>query len=307
MANPSEAELVLRGDVGIKWKKGTGQFEEPVDPANPVEVDGTTYPVHMYLDSSKIGASAALAPENNDQSNQVQIAKKQHKPIKWYVKVPGGGGEQHHDDYSYHSPPWYNGGSSSSSPPYGSIPSEDPTSGGQTSPPSTGRDPAGGLYIGEFDPSPLTNAPSQQAQFGGAPPASPGLTQRFNVFPKRTNLNPIALRTVNKYKGFTNIEVELLLKPSDAIGGGDSVEMNVIMIPFTDLDVPSQVYRAAVVIDSTVPGGSSAEWSRVKIPFRGFARDQAFPITFALERRSDVSPNANVEIWVMQTFVRGVR
>lgn len=297
-------EVCLRGDVGVKWKLGVGQFEEPVPPVKPTELDGTKLPVHLYLDEEKIGPTAAVAPEQNDDNNQVQISKSMKKPIKWYVKVPGGGGEHHHDDYSYHSPPWSNGqgSSGSSSPPYGSTPSEDGSSGGQSSPAPTGRDPSGGLYVGELDPSPITNAPTQQVQFGGAPPASPGLTQRFNVYPKRTALNPIALRTFRKLRGITNLEIELILKPETVPTAGETIELNITLAPLVDMAAPTDIYRAAVVIDETW----SSDWTRVVVPFRGFPADQEFPITYALERRSDVSPNFDTEVWVMQTIIRGV-
>lgn len=305
-APDKKRELALRGDFRIKWKKGAGQFEEPVDPVAPTEVGGQILPVHYYLDPSKIGPTDELAPQKNEDNNQERIDKIKVSPIRFYVKAPAG--DSHHDDYSYHSPPWDSSSGSSgssSSPPYGSVPSVDPQSAGQSTPPATNTDPLGTTpdpSNGEVTMAPLTNAPTQQVQFGGAPPQSPGLTQRFNVLEKLAGVNPTALRTFRKIQGFSDIQIELIMKPSDPIPGGSSIQINLILIPFTGLKAPTEVYRKAFVLDSTW----TQDWRRYQIPFRGFTTD-AIPITFAIERRNDVSPNDEAEVWVMETIFRGLR
>jgi len=307
-APDKKRELAIRGDVGIKWLKGVGQFEEPGVPVKPLDVSAPAYQVHMYLDDSKIGPEDKLAPEKNDDNNQEKIDKIKKKPIRWYVKVPGS--DSHHDDYSYHSPPWDSSsgssGGSPGSPPYGSVPSADPGSNGQSSPPADATDPNAGApdpSTGEIDMSPITNAPTQQVQFGGAPPQSPGLTQRFNVFGKVAGANPMALRTFRKYEGWSDIEVELIVRPSDLIAVASSIEMNLVMIPFTDLKAPTKVYRRAFALTEDW----SLDWRRIKIAFRGFDGGQSFPITFGIERRNDVTPNDDAEVWVMETIFRGIR
>lgn len=306
-------ELGLRGDVRFKWLKGVGQFQEPSTPVAPLNPDGTTIEVHMFLDPAKIGEVSKLAPEKNDDNNQEEIKKGKAQPIKWYVKVPGGGGDQHHDDYSYHSYPTDgHGGSSggSSSPPYSSVPSEDTSGGGYPIPPGTLPDPNGNIFAsaGEVAPTSTTAMLTQQVQFGAAPAASPALAQRANVFPYRANLIPMAMRTFNKIKGITDVEVVLLAKASDAIPGGQSIEMNVTLIPMTGLHAPSDVYRKGFIVDDTWPGGVSADWKRQVIRFGGFDAGQEFPITFHIARRSDATPNySGAEVWVMSTNLRGVR
>lgn len=307
-----KAELGIRGDAVFKWLKGNGRFPEPATPVSPLNPDGTTIEVHMFLDPAKNGPTDKLAPEANTDNNQEEIKKGKAKPIKWYVKVPGGGGDQHHDDYSYHSYPWDgHGGSSggSSSPSYSSVPSEDTSGGGYPIPPGTLPDPNGNIYasLGEVAPSDTTGMLSQQVQFGGAPPASPALSQRFNIFPYRTSLMPMAFRSFNKVKGITDIEVSLLVKLGASLGGGNTVEMNVSLIPMTDLAAPTAVYRKAFLLDSSWPSDSSGIWRRQVLRFGGFDPGQEIPMTFNIARRTDVVPNPDVEVWVMSTNIRGVR
>lgn len=311
MGQPEDKfELVMRGDMGIKWSAGLGQFEEPVPPVKPTELDGVKLPVHLYLDPQKIGPNDALAPAENSDNNQKAIKKIKKKKIKWYVKVPGGGGDHPHDDYSYHSYPWDGHGSSSSSmsPDMSSSPDEDTSGGGYPLPPGFGTNPGGVLFNGESAATAVTNAPTQQVQFGGAPPNSPALSQRFNIFPFRTSLIPTAFRTFRKLKGITDLEVILWVKPSDAIPGGESVEMNITLIPMESLNPPTHVWRKAFIVDDTWPGGASGAWTKKVIKFNGFDAAEEYPVTFNIARRSDVSPNySDTEIWVMYTLLSGVR
>lgn len=311
-APSNKREAALRGDFKIKWSEtDVGQFPKPDPPVSPIEVGNTIVPVHMYLDPNKIGPLDGIGPEMNDDNNQEEIKKGKAKPIKWYVKIAGGGGDQHHDDYSYHGYPWDGHSSSSSgscSPPYSSVPTDDTSAGGYPMPPAINSDPSGTISgTDEVAPSAATAMQSQQVQFGGAPPASPSLSQRFNIFPYRTTLLPMALRTFRKLKGISDVQIRFLVKVSDAITMGNSVEMNCTLIPFEGLHAPSNVYRKAFIVDSTYPSGVSGDWREVFLTFRGFDPGQEFPVTFNLARRSDVSPNYNTEVWVMTTQIQGVK
>lgn len=293
-----EGELCLRGDTTFNF--GGGQFgrfliEPPGTP--PIEQGASPAPVHIYISDDMAPNIDALDTEQDATINHQRIFKKPRKAIKGWVKLSGGGGDCHHYEYSYHSNPYENG-TGSSSPPYGSVPTEDTSSSGQTTPNSSGPDPNGyPLGPNEMPPSASTGAPTQQVQYGSNPAASPAMTQRFNVFPFRPNsINPVGMKTMTKMKGFSNITVSLYLRPEAAIAGGQSIEMNVTVCPLVNDAAPAACYRRAFALDSTWP----TTWSRRDLTFYGFDPNQEYPITIIIERRNDVA-SYNTEVQVMRT------
>lgn len=313
-----EDELGLRADVGFKFGNNTvARMKEDKGDASE-DKDGDIKRVHLfdfYEEAETNDKGLDLGGNPNSGNGTINRTVKK-KALGGWVKVKKYGGcDCCHYDYSYHHPPpdgSSGGGSSSMS----GVPTVDPRYGGNGSgtPPTTGTDPNGSdPGVPTYDPGwepPVVppdaaptaelNAPTEQAQHGYAPPASPGFTQRFNVFPK-ISANVVGTMVKTKPVGKRHIRVKLKFRISDPMAEGEVIELNVKLIPQEDNAAPINVYTQSIDLYS---GVDPDVWYEASLLFKGFDVNDEQIVNFIFERRNDTAKgvNAEAELWIERSM-----
>lgn len=154
------AELMLRGDVKLRFHEGPGRFL--MEKGDPAEV-ATDEPrlVHLFLD--KPGNPDDGLDTSTDANDNIRKLPKDQVPkvIRGWVKVPrGGGGYGERCDMSYHSPP--------PPPPPGSSSGSDVATGGSATPTGSGSNPDGSEH-----PDDVFNEPGDSGSADGVESEDP--------------------------------------------------------------------------------------------------------------------------------------
>lgn len=289
----AEVEAAFRGDAPFKYDDIRIASFKPEDRPDdsPLDEGDVLRQCFIYVDTEDQRDILPLLDNLEDPtSNQPPIPKKPHFPFKFFVRMPDESDTTY--DYSYHTNPGADYYSYAGSFSLGDV--------GSPPPPADDTQPDG-------DPRPGVETPGSfgagvpglvQGQHGWMHPQSPEHSQRVNALSNDgTALMPAGTFYITKPKGFSRILVETMLKPTDPIPAGQTIELNMSIGQFKDDEGPPKFFAAAIKLDDTT---STTVYTRNVLEFKGWEREQAIPLIVLFYRRTDLTPQPDADIAILR-------